>query len=141
MKRPESVLVVIYTKQGRALLLRRLDDDQFWQSVTGSLEDGETPYQAAVREVLEETGIDIEVLNLPLLDLARQVRYDIRPLWRKRYPPGVTTNLEHQFTLVLPDTCDIQLSEHSEFKWLPLNQAVSLASSATNRQVLLELTQ
>ncbi len=141
MKRPESVLVVIYTKQGRALLLQRLDDAQFWQSVTGSLELGETPNQAAVREVLEETGIDIEALNLPLQDLARQVSYEIRPLWRKRYSPGVTTNLEHQFTLALPDTCDIQLSEHSAYLWLPFEQAIALASSDTNRQVLLELSQ
>ncbi|MCE2570023.1 dihydroneopterin triphosphate diphosphatase [Motilimonas eburnea] len=141
MKRPESVLVVIYTMDGRALMLRRLDDAAFWQSVTGSLEHGEIPAQTAVREVLEETGIDIIAQDLTLHDLARQVRYDIRPLWRKRYPDGVTTNLEHQFTLALPDSCEIQLSEHSEYQWLPFKQAIALASATTNRQVLLELSQ
>jgi dATP pyrophosphohydrolase len=139
-KRPESVLVVIYTKQGRALMLRRLDDADFWQSVTGSLEAGETPYQTAVREVLEETGIDIEALGLSLHDLKQQVCYEIRPLWRKRYAPEVSTNLEHQFTLALPEQYDIVLTEHSEYCWLPLDEAAALASSATNRQVILALT-
>lgn len=40
-KRPESVLVVIYANSsGRVLMLQRRDDPDFWQSVTGSLEEG-----------------------------------------------------------------------------------------------------
>lgn len=59
-KRPESVLVVIYAKSsGRVLMLQRRDDPDFWQSVTGSLEEGEAPLQTAQREVKEEVGIDI----------------------------------------------------------------------------------
>ncbi|MDO6527592.1 dihydroneopterin triphosphate diphosphatase [Motilimonas sp. 1_MG-2023] len=139
-KRPESVLVVIYTAQGRALMLRRLDDANFWQSVTGSLETGETPYQTAVREVMEETGIDIDGQGLTLNDLNQQVSYEIRPLWRKRYAEGVTTNIEHQFTLALPAKCEISLTEHSEYCWLPLKEAAERASSASNRQVILALT-
>lgn len=43
-KRPESVLVVICEQEtGRVLMLQRRDDPAFWQSVTGSLEPGETP--------------------------------------------------------------------------------------------------
>ena len=140
MKRPESVLVVIYTKQGGALMMRRLDDADFWQSVTGSLEQGETPSQTAKREVLEETGIDIDGLNLSLEDLHSTVSYEIKPSWRKRYAKGVTTNVEHQFALALPAQCDITLTEHSEYCWLPLKQAAALTSSETNRQVILALT-
>ena len=56
-KHPVCVLVVIYAKQTkRVLMLKRRDDPDFWQSVTGSLEEGETPYQAALREVQEEVG-------------------------------------------------------------------------------------
>ncbi|ELO92801.1 dihydroneopterin triphosphate pyrophosphatase, partial [Salmonella enterica subsp. enterica serovar Enteritidis str. 6.0562-1] len=32
-------------------MLQRRDDPDFWQSVTGSIEEGETALQAAVREV------------------------------------------------------------------------------------------
>jgi len=55
-KRPESVLVVIHTPRGEVLLLRRRQPADFWQSVTGSLEWGESTAQAARRELAEETG-------------------------------------------------------------------------------------
>lgn len=59
-KSPLSVLVLIYHQiSGKVLMLQRNDDQEFWQSVTGSLEEGETPYQAAIREVKRETGLDI----------------------------------------------------------------------------------
>ncbi len=54
-KRPESVLVVVHTAD-QVLLLERVRPAGFWQSVTGSLEAGETASQAAIRELGEETG-------------------------------------------------------------------------------------
>ena len=59
-KIPTSSLVVIYTKQLDILLLSRCDKKNFWQSVTGSLEKNESPFEAAKREVLEETKIICE---------------------------------------------------------------------------------
>lgn len=41
-KRPVSILVVIYAQDTkRVLMLQRRDDPDFWQSVTGSVEEGE----------------------------------------------------------------------------------------------------
>jgi len=60
-KNPNSVLVVIYAEStNRVLMLQRKDDSEFWQSVTGTLEEGETSWQAAVREVKEEMGLIIK---------------------------------------------------------------------------------
>ncbi|HUH00249.1 MAG TPA: NUDIX domain-containing protein, partial [Gammaproteobacteria bacterium] len=56
-KRPISVLVVVHTRSGEVLLLERIQPPGWWQSVTGSLEAGETPWDAAVRELHEETGM------------------------------------------------------------------------------------
>ena len=47
-KRPESVLVVVHSSDGMILLLKRADIEDFWQSVTGSLDWGETASAAAV---------------------------------------------------------------------------------------------
>ncbi|MGP0712807.1 dihydroneopterin triphosphate diphosphatase, partial [Escherichia coli] len=59
-KRPVSILVVIYAQDTkRVLMLQRRDDPDFWQSVTGSVEEGETAPQAAMREVKEEVTIDV----------------------------------------------------------------------------------
>src|ERR1044071_8093170 len=95
-KTPVSVLVVIHTADLRVLLLERADRAQFWQSVTGSQDAGETLQQTARREVFEETGIDAS--RFDLLDWHKQNRYEIYPHWRHRYAPGVMHNTEHVFS-------------------------------------------
>ncbi|KQB48942.1 dihydroneopterin triphosphate pyrophosphatase, partial [Neisseria meningitidis] len=57
LKYPVSALVVLYSGDGGILLIERTHPEGFWQSVTGSLEPGETVAQTARREVWEETGI------------------------------------------------------------------------------------
>ena len=56
-KRPISVLVVIHTQDGQVLLIERAQQPGFWQSVTGSQDEGDADLlQTALREVHEETG-------------------------------------------------------------------------------------
>ncbi|MDH5513481.1 MAG: dihydroneopterin triphosphate diphosphatase, partial [Gammaproteobacteria bacterium] len=113
-KRPESVLVVVYSRTGKVLLLRRADDPGFWQSVTGSLLWEETdPRQAAVRELREETGLGPSGLQ----ETGQENHYTILPQWRHRYAPEVRENTEHVYFLALPAECEIDLNsaEHTEF--------------------------
>ncbi len=134
-KRPESVLVVIHAHSGEVLLLRRADrDPAFWQSVTGSLDPGETPHAAAVRELREETGLAADAL----VDCRRRRRFFIPPSWRARFEPGVTHNLEHEFRLALPAPQAIQRApgEHDAEVWLARAQAVERAASWTNRAAI-----
>ncbi|EIT30370.1 dihydroneopterin triphosphate pyrophosphatase domain protein, partial [Yersinia pestis PY-98] len=126
-KRPESVLVVIYAKSsGRVLMLQRRDDPDFWQSVTGSLEEGEAPLQTAQREVKEEVGIDILGENLVLLDCQRCVEFELFAHLRRRYAPGITRNKEHWFCLALPEERDIVITEHLAYQWLDAAEAGGL---------------
>lgn len=56
----ESVQVLLRTLEGEYLLLKRTErDGGFWQPVTGLIEFGESPVEAALREVREETGLDL----------------------------------------------------------------------------------
>ncbi|MFK7856310.1 MAG: dihydroneopterin triphosphate diphosphatase [Granulosicoccus sp.] len=132
-KRPESVLVVVYTQALEVLLICRHSPADFWQSVTGSLEEGELPAEAAQRELFEETGIDATVS-----DHAVSRVFPIRDPWRKRYAPGVTENREHEFSVQLPNRCDIVLepSEHCDYCWLPMVDAIAKVGSRTNRAAL-----
>jgi ADP-ribose pyrophosphatase YjhB (NUDIX family) len=57
-KIPRSTLIVIYNDAREVLLIERADHPGYWQSVTGSQDEGETLAQTAAREVGEETGID-----------------------------------------------------------------------------------
>lgn len=131
-KRPESVLVVIFDDQGRILALQRKDDLSFWQSVTGSLEEGEVPIEAAIREVLEETSIDCQALNLTMVDARQTNQYEIRPEWRHRYAPGEFVNTEYTFLLQVPSGIDVVLTEHEQFSWLSPQDAVELFWSPSN---------
>lgn len=134
-KRPESVLVVVYDRGGNVLLLRRRHPNWFWQSVTGSLRRGETPRQAAARELFEETGLRA---GAGLADWGHSVTFPIVPPWKARYAPGVHTNREHWFGLQLPAKRMVTINsrEHREYRWLPLPAAWQRASSWTNRQAL-----
>ena len=132
-KRPESVLVVVYTAGRDVLLLQRREPPDFWQSVTGSLEPGESAVDAACRELQEETG-----LQLSVTDCHRTNRFAIHPAWRARYAPDVSENTEHVFRATLPAPREITLSpdEHQVYRWLSVQQAAQLASSSTNRDAI-----
>jgi 8-oxo-dGTP diphosphatase len=54
---------VIFDEQQRVLLCHRRDYD-FWGLPGGGVESGESPWQAVVREVKEEVGLDVEVERL-----------------------------------------------------------------------------
>ncbi len=138
-KRPESVLVVLYTDDGQVLMLRRREPADFWQSVTGSLRWDETPSAAARREVREETGLGVDTLT----DWQTQYRYPILPQWRSRYEPGIDTNIEHVFSYRLPAgrPIDLDPSEHLEYGWFDFAAAQACASSWTNREVIAQLQQ
>jgi dATP pyrophosphohydrolase len=130
-------LIVIYTADGEFLLLERRRPPGFWQSVTGSLEWGELADAAARREVVEETGITQGVL----VNLQWTQVYEILPAFGKVYAPGITLNLEHAFSLRLPQRVPVVLSdsEHVEYRWVPSLQALDTVSSSTNRAVIAEL--
>ena len=135
-KRPESVLVVVFTVTGQVLLLQRADDLDFWQSVTGSLEAAETPLQAAHRELAEETGLCCE----NMVDCARTNRYPIREQWRHRFAAGTTHNTEHVFLAPYQQMQTVKLSpeEHVNHAWVPVEQALQRLWSSTNRQAVID---
>ncbi len=139
-KRPESVLVVVYTRTGKVLLLRRADIPDFWQSVTGSMEWGdEQPVETAARELREETGIVAGPDQFT--DWRIRQRYQIFPQFRYRYAADVTENTEHFFSLELADEQPVTVSpgEHLEYAWVPFEEAVEKVFSWTNRDALLHL--
>lgn len=134
-KRPESVLVVVYTWDGYFLMLRRTQPDTFWQSVTGSLRPGEGARSAALRELREETGL---LGAADIQDLGQSRLFPIAPAWRARYAPGVCFNREHWFALPVPGRRLIRLNpaEHLECQWLPAHAAAARATSWTNREAI-----
>jgi dihydroneopterin triphosphate diphosphatase len=141
-KIPESVLVVIHTSELEVLLLERADKPGFWQSVTGSRDFADEPFLlTAQREVQEETGIDARGYQLSDWHLSNI--YEIYPVWRHRYAPGVTRNTEHVFGLLVPRDIPVTLAprEHLNLVWLPYREAADRCFSSSNAEAILQLPQ
>ena len=144
-KIPESVLVVIHTAAGEVLLIERADKPGYWQSVTGSKDSTDEPLvETAVREVEEETGIVAGGPGVPLSSLrdwGLSNVYEIYPVWRHRYAPGVTHNTEHVFGLLVPAGTPVRLSprEHLRHAWLPWREAADRCFSPSNAEAILQL--
>ena len=137
-KIPRSVLVVIHTPELEVLLIERADRPGYWQSVTGSLDAVDELLSAtARREVAEETGITTGELR----DWGLENVYEIYPVWRHRYAPGVTHNTEHVFGLTVQARLPVTLSprEHLAHAWLPWREAADRCFSPSNAEAILQL--
>ena len=72
--------IVVFNKDGKVLLCERSDKKGAWQFPQGGIERGETPSQAAKRELKEETSLKNVV---PVKTLSEPASY--------RFPPDVLT--------------------------------------------------
>jgi dihydroneopterin triphosphate diphosphatase len=145
-KIPRSVLVVIHTPSKDVLLIERADEQGLasgvWQSVTGSLDfEGESFQDCAAREIMEETGLDVNAPGHLLTDWKLENTYDIWPHYLHRYAPGVTRNTERVFGLCIPAQCQVKLAprEHVNQMWLPWQQAALKVRSASNEAAIARL--
>jgi dATP pyrophosphohydrolase len=97
-----------------------------------------------VREVAEETGIVVGSPGVPteaLRDWQLANVYEIYPVWRHRYAPGVSQNTEHVFGLRVPRDIPVRLSprEHLQWLWLPWQEAADRCFSPSNAEAILQL--
>ena len=138
-KLPRSVQVVIFTNSASKreyLLLKRVESHGgFWQTITGSLEQGESHLEAAVREVSEETGFQASPDSL--IDLDLENRFVIAPQWLKRYAPGVTHNEEKCFALLCEKANPtIDSREHVAYQWASFQTAITTVYWESTRRGL-----
>jgi 8-oxo-dGTP pyrophosphatase MutT (NUDIX family) len=111
---------------GRLFLL--LDYGRHWDYPKGHLENGESPQQAALRELREETGIDRVELDP---SFSRQVTYYFRHPKRGLVRKTVT------FFLGRTDQDKVTLSdEHVAYAFLPFDEALGRLTYASARRVL-----
>ena len=64
--KPQFVIAsfgLIFDEQNKILLCHRLDYD-LWNLPGGTMEVGESPWGCVIREVKEETGLDVEIIRL-----------------------------------------------------------------------------
>lgn len=120
--------VVYRVRAGRVQVALVQTQRGAWVLPKGAVERGEAPDSAAIREVLEETGIKSDVQE----DLG-EIRYEVRPdLWT-----GFVPKIVHQYLLlatggsIRPDP-----AEHVEARWVSVEDALRLLHHSNERAVM-----
>ncbi len=114
--------------EDKILILKRHPQDlhgETWNAPGGGLEAGESPLAAVARELLEETGILIEVAQLHCLGTVYiclpELHYTFH-MFRTRFD--------------LKPELAVSLDENTEAKWATLNEILQLPLIPAGREVL-----
>lgn len=125
MKMEYSAGAVVYrVKSSIEYLLIKHKNGGHWDFPKGHLEKGESNIVAAKREILEETGIEVDLIP----DFVRRVQYS----------PKTHVNKTVTFFLAkaLSESCTIQAEEVLEAKWLPYKDAIAMLSYISAMNIL-----
>lgn len=103
---------LVQNEQGEVLLVRRADDGR-WAMPGGWVDPGETPEQAVVREVAEETGLQV---SAPHLVHTKQRPQSVHFTFRCRLDGGRLAASEEslEVAFVSPDDIDQWHTDHHE---------------------------
>lgn len=126
------VKVVIHDGE-RVLLLRRTPSaGGNWQPVTGRIEAGETPHDAAIREMFEETGLEAPIAPL---GLTQSFLIDASYL-----PEGSSARFadEHTFVARVPAGAPVAIDaeEHATSAWFTIEAALDAIRWSDDREAL-----
>ncbi len=97
-----------------------------WDFSKGHLEEGESDLDAALREVREETGLDVDII------------FGFREVIDYVYSKGnVLSHKTVVFFLARAEDEGVRLSsEHTGYAWLPYDEAMSRITYENSRKVL-----
>lgn len=125
MKQEKSCGCIIINDKKEVLLIHH--NAGHWDFPKGHVESGETEIETAIREVKEETNIDVEVNE--------EYRYSTK------YSPKEGTIKEVIYFLArnLSDNKQAQLEEVSEVKWFTMKDAIDKITYDTSRDILIQL--
>ena len=111
----QSIEAWIYHPEDGEILLLKVEAEKvsFWQPITGGIESGESPEEACLREIKEETGLILACSNLTGLG---------------NFTVKIDENLtiHKNLFLVLTEQKAIQISdEHVGAQWVALDKVSS----------------
>jgi dATP pyrophosphohydrolase len=137
MRLPREVVIAVRRGSEFLVLHRAARYDAYWHLVAGAEEAGESPAEAAARELLEETGLDAAD---GLVDLARTFVYALAeesPAVRERFAPETTEVVVTCFAVEASPGWEPSLNEeHDDYRWCGIDEAESLLFWPEPRELL-----
>ncbi|MEM2838997.1 MAG: NUDIX pyrophosphatase [Thermoplasmata archaeon] len=122
MSRTKRVVTVILKKNGRILILKRSNKvssfQGFWSGVSGGINEGETPAEAAIRELREETGVkatesDLISTGETIVAEEGENRWEVHPFLLEVADESIVLDWEHDsYRWISPD-------ELQDFRFVP----------------------
>jgi lipoyl(octanoyl) transferase len=137
--RSESIrLVKVMVHDGeRVLLLHRLPGrGNFWQPITGSIEDGELPLDTARRELIEETG---NIGEPVALDLHQSFMIESQFLAAKYPAPIIASEAGFAIEMSANTPIRIDRAEHDDYGWFTFSEAYEKIQWTDDREALEQL--
>lgn len=129
----QLVKVVVHDSDRVLLFHRKPQRGNFWQPITGTLQEGESPFAAARRELLEETGNRVEPVPL---DLTQSFLIESAYL-AGRYPgPIIASEVLHAGQLSRAAPVSLDEEEHDAFGWFTLPEAYEKIRWTDDRDAL-----
>lgn len=107
-----ATAVIRHPDGDRVLLVRRTDNG-WWTPVTGIVDPGEHPAEAAIREAREEAAVDIRVDRVASIGVSRMVTYPNGDRAQYLDHTFACTHLEGE-----PHPAD---GENTDARWFPVN--------------------
>ena len=140
MRKPKNVLVFLYrlrnTKIEYCIFYRK--KEQFYQGLSGGVEDNEDLVDTLKREVYEETKIKVN--NIMKLDTISSIP-GINVNKDFNYKNNIYVVYEYAFGICI-DNEKIELSdEHEKYKWVSFDEAIKLLKYDSNKTALFELNE
>ena len=125
MKKEKSCGCIVINNKNEVLLIHH--NAGHWDFPKGHMEEGETEVQTAIREVKEETNIDVKVNE--------KYRYTTE------YSPKEDVMKEVVYFLAenINNDKEAQLEEVSEVKWVKLEEAIEKITYDTSKEILVKL--
>jgi len=138
--RPETlrlVKVLVHDRDRILLLHRRPERGNFWQPITGTIDEGEAPIETARRELVEETGHATEPASL---DLAQSFMIESQYLESKGYvSPIIASEIGFRATLDSALPIRIDPAEHDDWGWFTFAEAYERIRWTDDREALTRL--
>ncbi|HEY8712055.1 MAG TPA: lipoyl(octanoyl) transferase LipB [Thermoanaerobaculia bacterium] len=127
------VKVVVHDRDRVLLLHRRKERGDFWQPITGSIEQGEAPLDTARREMVEETGQPGDPVSLGITQ-----SFMIESQYLASLYPAPIIASEVGFTAAVSSALPIRLDagEHDEYGWFTFGEAYERIQWTDDREAL-----